>query len=66
MTDDLYEATKRQVNKAKIEDIDGKENGKKEADEEQERLARREKARKEIEEYTMKRLIHNFEFLLSR
>ena len=50
MTDDLYEETKRQVNKAKIEDIDGKENGKKEADEEQERLARREKARKEIEE----------------
>ena len=50
MTDELYEETKKQVNKAKIEDIEDKNQQKAEADEEQERLAKRERARREIEE----------------
>ena len=50
MTNDLYEETKRQVNKAKIEDVSGEELARKEKKEEQERLAKREAARKEIED----------------
>jgi len=49
MTNELYEETKRQVNKAEISNLNNKEESKKEDEEEKRRLARREAARREIE-----------------
>lgn len=48
MTDELYEETKRQVNKADVEKIDKTQEAK-EKKEEEKRLAKREAARKEVE-----------------